>query len=156
MKNNISININYIEEYKNIMKNTNLQKGYQEIIKLFRYLKIYFEKEMPEFKFTSNIVENNMDYSYFQFTNDKLKKNKLKIVFVFIHKEFKFQIWLSGINRNIQNIYKNTKYNLSINPNKTDYILSKDLNLNYNDLKQSLIYLKKEVYSFINDIINNE
>lgn len=140
MKNNISININYIEEYKNIMKNTNLQKGYQEIIKLFRYLKIYFEKEMPEFKFTSNIVENNMDYSYFQFTNDKLKKNKLKIVFVFIHKEFKFQIWLSGINRNIQNIYKNTKYNLSINPNKTDYILSKDLNLNYNDLKQSLIY----------------
>ncbi len=47
MKNNISININYIEEYKNIMKNTNLQKGYQEIIKLFRYLKIYFEKEMP-------------------------------------------------------------------------------------------------------------
>ena len=156
MKNNISININYIEEYKNIMKNTNLQKGYQEIIKLFRYLKVYFEKEMPEFKFTSNIVENNMDYSYFQFTNDKLKKNKLKIVFVFIHKEFKFQIWLSGINRNIQNIYKNTKYNLSINPNKTDYILSKDLNLNYNDLKQSLIYLKKEVYSFINDIINNE
>ncbi len=97
-----------------------------------------------------------MDYSYFQFTNDKLKKNKLKIVFVFIHKEFKFQIWLSGINRNIQNIYKNTKYNLSINPNKTDYILSKDLNLNYNDLKQSLIYLKKDVYSFINDIINNE
>ena len=160
MKNNISININYIEEYKNIIENTNLQKGYQEIIKLFRYLKIYFEKEMPEFKFTSNIVENNMDYSYFQFTNDKLRENKLKIVFVFIHKDFKFQIWLSGINRNIQekyfNIYKNTKYNLSIDPNKTDYILYKDLNFNYNNLEQSLICLKKEVYSFINDIINNE
>ena len=85
-----------------------------------------------------------------------VKENLVKVVFVFIHKDFKFQIWLSGINRNIQNIYKNTKYNLSINPNKTDYILSKDLNLNYNDLKQSLIYLKKDVYSFINDIINNE
>ena len=65
MKNNISININYIEEYKNIIENTNLQKGYQEIIKLFKNLKIYFEKEMPKFKFTPNIVENNMDYSYF-------------------------------------------------------------------------------------------
>ena len=89
-----------------------------------------------------------------------VKENLVKIVFVFIHKDFQFQIWLSGINRNIQekyfNIYKNTKYNLSIDPNKTDYILYKDLNFNYNNLEQSLICLKKEVYSFINDIINNE
>lgn len=43
------------------------------------------------------------------------KRKSCQNCFIFIHKDFKFQIWLSGINRNIQekyfNIYKNTKYN---------------------------------------------
>ena len=85
---NITINTNYIEEYKKIIQTTNLQKGYQEIIKFFRYLRNYLQKEMNDFYFTGNIVENNMDYSYFQFTNENLKKKGLKIVFVFLHKEF--------------------------------------------------------------------
>ena len=159
MKNNIIINTNYIEEYKKIIQTTNLQKGYQEIIKFFRYLRNYLQKEMNDFYFTGNIVENNMDYSYFQFTNEKLKKKGLKIVFVFLHKEFKYQIWLSGVNRQAQvkcfNTYKNNnKYNLSPNPNKTDYILSKDIDIesNYDNLENLLDELKKEIYVFINDI----
>ena len=83
MKNNITINTNYIEEYKKIIQTTNLQKGYQEIIKFFRYLRNYLQKEMNDFYFTGNIVENNMDYSYFQFTNENLKKKRIKNCFRF-------------------------------------------------------------------------
>lgn len=86
------INIEYISEYKEIIKNTNLQKGYQEFIKVFKYLRVNLEKEMPDFKFTGNIVENNMDYSYFQFTNNQLKEKGLKIVFTFVHKTFTYEI----------------------------------------------------------------
>ena len=49
MKDNITINKNYIEEYKKIIQTTNLQKGYQEIIKFFRYLRNYLQKEMNDF-----------------------------------------------------------------------------------------------------------
>lgn len=72
MKDKITINTNYIEEYKKIIQTTNLQRGYQELIKFFRYLRNYLQKEMTNFNFTTNIVENNMDYSYFQFTNENL------------------------------------------------------------------------------------
>lgn len=159
MKEKITINTNYIEEYKKIIQTTNLQKGYQESIKFFRYLKNYLQKEMNNFKFTANIVENNMDYSYFQFTNEKLKKKGLKIVFVFVHKEFKYQIWLSGVNRQTQVKYsdmyeKNNKYTISPNPDKTDYIISRDIDieLNYDNLEDLLDNFKKKVYMFINDI----
>ncbi len=84
----MEVNKEYINEYKKIMKTTNIQKGYQELIKFFRYLKIYLEKELKEYTFAGNIVENSMDYSYFQFTNKKLKSNGLKIVIAFVHKVF--------------------------------------------------------------------
>lgn len=159
MKGKITINTNYIEEYKNIIQTTNLQRDYQELIKFFKYLRNYLQKEMTDLNFTANIVENNMDYSYFQFTNENLKKKGLKIVFVFVHKEFKYQIWLSGVNRQEQvkyfNMYeKNTRFKLTPNPIKTDYILSKDVEteFNYDDLEKLLNNLKREIYIFINDI----
>lgn len=159
MKDIVIINTNYIEEYKNIIQTTNLQRGYQELIKFFRYLRNYLQKEMTNFNFTANIVENNMDYSYFQFTNENLKKKGVKIVCVFLHKEFKYQVWLSGVNRQTQikcfNMYeKNNKYTMSPNPDKTDYILSKDINieLNYDNIENLLNNFKKEIYMFIDDI----
>lgn len=98
-------NGNYIMEYKNIIQSTNLKKGYQEFIKFFRYLRAYLAKELKDYNFTSNIVENNMDYSYFQFTNQKLKAKGLKIVVAFDHQKFIYEVWLSGINRKVQTAY---------------------------------------------------
>ena len=162
MSSKIIINTNYIEEYKNIIQTTNLQRAYQEQIKFFRYLRNCLQKEMVDLKFTGNIVENNMDYSYFQITNFNLKQEGLKIVFVFLHQQFKYQIWLSGVNRQEQlkkiNMYqKSTNYNLTSNPIKTDYIIRKDVEtkFDYNNLEKLINDLKEEIYSFINDISYN-
>ena len=155
----MKINKDYINDYKDIIKTTNLQKGYQEFIKFFRYLKIYLEKELNNYYFTGNIVENNMDYSYFQFTNKELKSRGLKIVIAFIHQDFNYEVWLSGINRNIQNKYYNEvqnklqKYVITSNPNRTDYIIKSTLvnNPDYDDLDKLLLEIKTNIAEFIKE-----
>ena len=118
-----------LSEYKKLLQTTNLRKGYQEFIKLFRYIRAALEKSMPEYKFQGNIVENGMDYSYFLFTNKNLKEKGLKMAVVFVHSNFQFEVWLSGYNRNYQSKYydwlkgKNIPFELTDNPTRKDYIL---------------------------------
>lgn len=150
----------YINEYKRLILSTNLQKGYQEFVKFFRALRTYLEKELPGYTFTGNIVENNMDYSYFQLANDDMKSKGLKIVIAFVHGDFTYQVWLSGLNRDIQRKYyeefteKNHPYDLTGNPSKTDYILKTDLidDCNYNDVADLMKTIKESVVEFIHNV----
>lgn len=125
----MDFNAHYLALYKNLLETTQLQQGYQEFIKLFRFLRIELEKKFPSFSFSGNIAENTMDFAYFQLTNEKLKSKGLKIQIVFVHKEFCFEVWASGFNRKIQCAYyeklknKPQKYILNLNPSKVDYIL---------------------------------
>lgn len=48
----MKFNSAYLKDYERLMKNTNLQKGYQEFCKLFRYIKIKLEKAYPTFPFS--------------------------------------------------------------------------------------------------------
>ena len=61
------------------------------------------KKELTEFaelvrsnadKKIESIVKGYMDYTYFYFTNDYLKNQKLKLGLVLNHKEMRFEIWL--------------------------------------------------------------
>lgn len=150
----------YVGEYERLIQTTNLQKGYQEFVAFFRQLRTYLQKEMPQYTFSGNIVENNMDYAYFQFTNDTLKKKRLKIVIAFVHGTFSYQIWLSGLNRQIQqNQYELLKatdhpYTLTDNPNKTDYILRTELirECNYTNPEVSFLKIKENALRFIETI----
>lgn len=96
---------------------------------MFRYLRRELEKQMPEYTFQAGIVENAMDYAYFQFSNEDLKKAGLKIAVVFLHGEFQLEVWLSGVNRNAQCEWAQKLSNplppaqLTHDPKHTDYIL---------------------------------
>jgi len=152
--------VSYIYAYQRLLQTTNLQKGYQEFIKFFRALRTYLQKELPDYTFTGNIVENNMDYSYFQFANEYLKSRGLKIVIAFVHEEFMYQVWLSGLNREIQRNYfeqlaeKSHPYDLTDNPSKTDYILKTDLidDCNYDDVVGLMKTFKESVVKFIHNV----
>lgn len=159
-------NKKYLNEYKGLIKTTDLQKGYQEFIKLFRFLRIGLEKELPEYTFSGNIVENNMDYSYFQLVDTRLKEQGIKIQVVFKHREFRFEIWASGYNRKIQNKYyerlknKELPYILNNQPSRVDYILSSpiDENIDLSDgegliriIKSSTIELIKSISNLLED-----
>ena len=98
-------------EYKRIMETTNVQKCYQQILKLIRYISSKLEKEMPEYMFMGRVVENQMDFTYFQVTWESLKEAGLKIQVVFMHRTCEFEIWISGYSRKIQcSYYERLRY----------------------------------------------
>ena len=115
--------------YKRLLQTTELEKSYQEFVRLFRYLRIELEKQLTDCKFQGAVVENAMDYSYFQFTNGSLKKKGLKLAVAFVHRDFRFEVWLSGFNRKYQSRYfellknKQQPFSLTDDPKRTDYIL---------------------------------
>ena len=45
----MSFNYKFLEEYQNLIQNTNLQKGYQEFIRLFRCLRINLQTRFSFF-----------------------------------------------------------------------------------------------------------
>ena len=91
-----------LETYHTLLQTTDLQKAYQEFIRLFRFLRNELERQLPDFHFQSGITENNMDYAYFSFTNPSLKEKGVKLVVAFDHKNFRLEVWLSGVNRTAQ------------------------------------------------------
>jgi hypothetical protein len=156
----MKINSKHINEYKQLMQTTDLQKDYQEFIKFFRGLRTYLSGSMSEYKFTGNIVENGMDYSYFQFTDTELQSKGLKIVIAFVHKEFVFEMWLSGMNRKIQCKFhtllsnKKCKYELSKDPNRVDYIIKDNLidDINYEEYEKLVECMRANIIEFTNNV----
>ena len=55
-----------------------------------KYISAELEKELPEYTFMGRVVENQMDFSYFQATRESLKESGLKVQVVFIHSTCKF------------------------------------------------------------------
>lgn len=91
-----------LDTYRTLLQTTDLQRAYQEFIRLFRYLRSELERQLPDCRFQGGISENAMDYAYFSFTTPQTKENGLKIVVAFVHKRFQLEVWLSGVNRSIQ------------------------------------------------------
>lgn len=149
----MKINSQLIKDYEQLQQTTNLQEAYQEFIKLFHSLHIHLSKAFPDYAFAGNIVENGMDYSYFHFTNEHYKKLGLKFVVTYLHKEGKFNIWLSGYNRKIQEDFtrelrkKDFSYTLTTDPNRTDYILKNEILADRNYER-----IESEIQDFINHI----
>jgi len=154
----MEFNKNYLSEYKKLIETTDLQKGYQEFIKLFRFLRTELKKALPEYDFSGHIVENNMDFAYFQLSDDELRASGLKIQVVFIHKNFRFEVWASGYNRKIQCAYyeklksQTIPYALNINPIRVDYIIKTPLNENL-DLSDGFGVLE-EIKAHVLDCVN--
>lgn len=88
--------------YRTLLQTTDLQRAYQEFIRLFRYLRSELERQLPDSRFQGGISENAMDYAYFSFTTEELKTKGLKLAVVFVHKAFQLEVWLSGVNRSTQ------------------------------------------------------
>ena len=61
------------------MQTTNIQESYQEIIKFIKHIRANLVIQMDDYDFSSKVVENQMDFSYFQATKKALKEKGLKI-----------------------------------------------------------------------------
>ncbi len=104
-----------------------------------------------------------MDMTYFSFTPESLKRQKLKIAIVFVYDTFRFEVWLAGSNKNVQNKYWKLfqesdfdSYHIPSNIKGVDSILEHILveNPDFSDLDTLTDQIETDTLKFINDIEN--
>jgi len=96
-----------VTEYKKQLDKGDIQIAYRGLIEYMMGLKTFFKRKYPDFLVPGSLYQGYMDMTYFALFPDDLKERKLKIAIVLIHDKMKFEIWLSGINKQIQTKYWN-------------------------------------------------
>ena len=151
----------YMNEYKNQLKKGDIKEAYKGLMEYFRDLRSHFKNKYPDYFVSSSIYYGYMDMTYFSLFPESLKRRKLKIAIVFIHDTFKFEVWLSGSNRNVQTKYWKLlkesdwhKYHLASNPRAVDYVLDHILinNPDFSDLDSITRQIERGTLEFIRDV----
>lgn len=111
-----------LEKYAKFLEETDIQVSYKELITFIKKLQRDFIFNFPQYEVAKGMYQGYLDLSFFAFTTKELKARQLKIEIVYLHKEMKFEAWLSGRNRNVMSTY-NKKLN---GFNLGEYLLAKD------------------------------
>jgi hypothetical protein len=93
-----------MNEYKKQLRNGVIQKAYRGLMEYIMDLRTHLQHKYPDY-FVSAIYYGYMDMTYFSFTSRTLQERKLKAAIVFIHDAFKFEVWLAGVNKSVQDKY---------------------------------------------------
>ena len=102
----VSFHESIIEYRDQLMKGT-IQKAYRGLMEYFGSLRSYFKKKYPYYAVSGSIYFGYMDMTYFAINPPILKDRKLKVAIVFLHEEFRFEVWLGGYNKTVQREYWN-------------------------------------------------
>jgi hypothetical protein len=94
----------HVREYVSQLSKGHIQKAYRGILSFMSDTKTYLEHQYPDYT-ASAVYPGYMDMTYFAFTPSTLKQKKLKIAIVFLHPECRLEVWLAGVNRQIQAEY---------------------------------------------------
>ena len=94
-----------MQEYKKQVQKGAIKVAYRGLMDYIHALKLHFKKRHPEYFVSSSIYYGFMDMTYFSFTPKTLRQRKLKIAIVFLHEAFRFEVWLGGANKKVQNKY---------------------------------------------------
>lgn len=152
----------YMQEYRNQLENGHIQKAYRGLMGYIRDLRTHFKNKYPEYS-VSGIYQGYMDMTYFSFSPESLKHRKLKVAIVFIHETFRFEVWLAGSNKKVQNeywkLFKESDWNKYHIPTSikgidsiVEYILVEDPD--FNDLDALTEQIEIGALKFIDDVEN--
>jgi hypothetical protein len=150
----------YLDEYKKLLGRGVIQKAYQGLMEYIMDLRMHFSKKYPDFA-PGNIYQGYLDMTYFPIFPIEMRNSKLKIAIVFIHDTFRFEVWLTGQNKQIQTkywkVFKESnwgKYRISLPQRGTDSIVEYTLvdNPDFGDLDALTEQIEKGTLTFINDI----
>ena len=150
-----------IKEYRRQLEKGHIKEAYQGLMKYIAGLRLHLKNKYPDYFVSGDVNYGQMDFSYFYFFPASLKKSNLKIVILFIHETFTFEIWLAGYNKNVQERYlklfkedKWNKYTLAVTSGGIDYIVKHTLaeNADFNDLDALTHQIETGALNFIRDI----
>ncbi|WP_286242776.1 DUF7000 family protein [Methanobacterium ferruginis] len=150
----------YLQEYRKQLEKGYIQEAYKGLMQYIMDLRVYFKNKYPEY-FVSGIYQGYMDMTYFSFSPESLKRRKLKIAIVFIYETFRFEVWLAGSNKKVQNQYWElfkesnwNKYHIPPTINGVDSILEFILvdDPDFSDLDTLTKQIEIGTLKFINDV----
>jgi len=95
----------YMNEYRKQMKKGDIREAYKGLMEFIMALRLHFKRHYPDYFVSGSIYYGFMDMTYFSFTPEVLKRQKLKIAIVFIHGTCRFEVWLGGYNKQVQKKY---------------------------------------------------
>ena len=151
----------YVDEYRKQLKKGYIQKAYKGLIEYIMGLKSYFKNKYPNYFVSGSIYYGYMDMTYFSFIPESLKHRKLKVAIVFNYETFRFEVWLAGYNKQVQNKYWNlfkdsdwNKYRIVSTTIGFDSILEYILvdNPDFSDLDNLTKQIEKGTLKFIKDV----
>jgi hypothetical protein len=94
-----------IDEYRKQLEKGAIQEAYRGLMEYIMGLRTHFMKKYPHSIESGSIYYGYMDMTYFSVFPKSIKDRKLKVPIVFLHEEFRFEVWLSGVNRQVQEKY---------------------------------------------------
>ncbi len=150
-----------LQVYKKQLEKGDIKFAYQGLMNYFNDLRLHFKNHYPDFSVAGNIYQGQMDISFFSCSPPSFKKEKLKIVILFIHETFHFEIWLCGANKNIQKKYWEMfkasdwdKYRIPTNTKNVFSIVEHTLveQPDFDDLGKLTAQIESEAMKFIADL----
>lgn len=103
-------------EYRNELKKGVIQKAYKCLMEYIMGLRTHFSTKYPESLGSGSVYTGYMDMTYFPLVSKSLKQRGLKIAVVFLHEACRFEVWLAGVNKQVQTqywqLFKESDWNL--------------------------------------------
>jgi hypothetical protein len=99
-----SLQENMVEFRKQLEKGA-IQKAYLGLMEYMMSLKNHFSSKYPNYSTPGSLYNGYMDMTYFSILPKSLKDKDLKIAVVFLYDTFRFEVWLSGKNKQVLTKY---------------------------------------------------
>lgn len=147
----------FVTVYKEVLKSGDVQVAYAGLVKYVQKLKTVFSKDLSDTYSVGNVFQGYMDYTYFYLSNDFLKDKKLKLGLIFDHNHVRFEVWLLGQTKDVQEHYwkllKTTKWiNGSEMPQYSIFEVILVDNPDFDDLDTLTRQIKNKLISVAEDI----
>ncbi len=149
-----------IGEYKQQMEKGAIQMAYQGLMQYVMNLRTHLNNKYRELS-PGNIYQGYLDMTYFPIFPESVKRRKLKIAIVLIHKTVKFEVWLVGYNKQTQakywKLFKDVEwkdYRVPESLKGVDSIIEHTLveNPDFTDLDKLTRQIEEGILAFVDDI----
>ena len=140
-----------------------IQHAYKGLLEYMLALKAGMQKRHPEMEVSGGFYDGYLDMSYFACFPKGLKERKLKIAVVFNYDAFRFEVWLSAVNKQVLAEYLNLikqsgwkKYHLVPSLEGMDSALECVLveEPDFNDLEELTQKIEKGVLQITRDVMD--
>ena len=150
-----------MNEYRRQLQKGAIQKAYQGLMDYIMRLRSHFENKYPDYSVSGSVYFGYMDMTYFSFFPETLKLRRLKVGIVFVHRTFRFEVWLFGYNKGVQakywKLFKENgwnKYRIPPTTKGVDSILEGILveDPDFSDLNALTKQIERGTLKFIEDV----